>query len=398
MSVCMRRALSLPVLAVGLTVAGGWAQAAGIDRAFLAKLLREKSVTSDVGACNRCLDLVQGRLESRGVRCTTVSKTNGRKALYAAATPGLEHDYVFVSHVDVVPALAEDQFEPRTDGDWLWARGSCDTKGNVAVICATLEALVGTGASVGAVIVTDEESGDGLVGSPQVLREAGVRPRKFVLVGDSAGEEPDQLFVAEKGHAKFTMVARGKGGHSSRPWDLDNPIPKLCAAWMRIQAALPAPERPEDHWRDVLTPTMLAGGPKPNVVPDEATMMFSFRYTRPDSVEKMLKLMREASGLEIVPPPPNHRKPILNRPDDPEIAALLAAMRAKWPERNIREGRMSAATDATFFADLGLPIVIFAATGHDSHGASERISLSSLDDYADLFAGYLLSRSQTAGR
>lgn len=366
--------------------------ASGIDRDFLFDMLRMRSLTSDVRACNACLDFVKDRLEKKGVFCTVVAKENGRKALYAATSPGLSHDYVFVSHVDVVPALAEAQFEPRVDGDWLWARGACDTKGNVAVICAALENLVGKNVSVGAVIVTDEETGDGATPSPTVLRRAGVKPRKFILVGDSAGEEPGQLFVAEKGHAKFKLVAHGKGGHSSRPWALDNPVPKLCAAWCRIEAALPKPADPDEYWRDVLTPTMLVGGPRPNVVPDEAVMTLSFRYTRSDSLEKMLALLRETSGVEIVPPQADHRKPVLNKPDDPEIAALLAAMKAKWPKDNIREGRMSAATDATYFIDLGLPIVIFAATGTGSHGSDERISLSSLDEYADLFTDYLSRR------
>ena len=381
----MKRTIEL-LCVVGLAMAGMRVWAGGIDRAFLDELLRIRSETMDVKTCNRCLDLVKTRLESRGLQCTVFTKENGRNALYAATTPGLEHDYVFVSHVDVVPACDESQYTPRIDGDWLWARGACDTKGNVASICAALENLAGKDVSVGLVIVTDEENGDGFVGSPKVMRDAGVRPRKFILVGDSAGEEPDQLFVAEKGHAKIKLVAHGKGGHSSRPWALDNPVPKLCAAWVKVQAALPVPDDPNEHWRDVLSPTVLVGGPRDNVIPDTAEMMMSFRYTRPDSLEKMLALLRKTSGVEVVPPVSDHRVPVLNREDDPEIATLFAAMKAKWPQ--MRQGKMSAATDATYFADLGVPIVIFAATGTGSHGADERISLKSLDEYADLFSSH----------
>jgi len=366
--------------------------AGGIDRDWLFDMIRIRSETPDVEACNACLGSVRNHLEKKGVFCTVVTKENGRQALYAATSPGLSHDYVFVSHVDVVPPSTEAQYEPRVEGDWLWARGACDTKGNVASICAALENLVGKGASVGAVIVSDEENRDGCEPSPIGLRKAGVKPKKFILVGDSAGEEPGQLFVAEKGHAVIQLVAKGKGGHSSRPWALDNPVPKLCAAWARVEAALPKPADPDEHWRDVLSPTMLTGGPKPNVIPDEAVMTLSFRYTRPDSLDNLLKLLRETSGVKVVPPSLEHRKPVLNKPNDPEIAALLAAMKAKWPKDNIREGRMSAATDATYFIDLGLPIVIFAATGTGSHGADERISLSSLDEYADLFTDYLAQR------
>ena len=73
------------------------------------------------------------------------------------------------------------------------------------------------------------------------------------------------------------------------------------------------------------------------------------------------------------------------------IAALLAAMRAKLPG-GIREGRMSAATDASYYTELGLPIVIFAATGGEPHCDREWGSLKSLDEYADFFVSYLGGR------
>ena len=77
-----------------------------------------------------------------------------------------------------------------------------------------------------------------------------------------------------------------------------------------------------------------------------------------------------------------------NKPGDPEIAALLKAMDASIPG-GIREGRMSAATDASYYAKLDTPIVIFAADGGEPHSDREWGSMSSLDAYADFFAQYL---------
>ena len=387
----LRRAIAAAALAAAFLLPSGASAASGIDEKFLDTLLRMPSETHDVDECNRTLDYVKTYLERRGLHCMTTASVKGRNALYASTTPGLSHDYVFVSHVDVVPAYRQDQYVPRREGDWLYARGACDTKGNVAVICRVLENLVGK-ASVGAVIVTDEEGGDGCTSGPRLLRDAGVAPRKFLIVGDSAGEEPNQLFVAEKGHVHLTIVAHGKGGHSSQPWALDNPVPKLCEAWCRIQQALPVPADPNERWRDVISPTVLKGGPKGNMIPDEASMELSFRFTRPESVDEMVAFLRKHGGLEVRIP--KHFRPVvLNKDGDPYIARLLAAMKAKWPSENIREGRMSAATDATYFVDMGLPTVIFAATGSGAHAVSERISLRSLHEYADMFTDYLAAEA-----
>jgi len=54
----------------------------------------------------------------------------------------------------------------------------------------------------------------------------------------------------------------------------------------------------------------------------------------------------------------------------------------------VREGRMSAATDASYYAQLDTPIVIFTADGGEPHSDREWGSLSSLDAYADFFAKY----------
>ena len=50
---------------------------------------------------------------------------------------------------------------------------------------------------------------------------------------------------------------------------------------------------------------------------------------------------------------------------------------------------MSCATDATRYAHLGLPTVIFGATGFGAHAKDERVSLASLDAYEAMFTAFL---------
>ena len=372
---------------LSFALAGAMSAYGGIDREFFDGLLRIPSRCGDEPQLVRVVDYTRDWLTAHGVWCVVETNEVGRVALYAGTVPGKVHDYQFVSHLDVV-AGPDNLFTPRYEGDKVFARGACDTKGNAVVMCQVLAELVGK-ASVGMFLATDEDGGGRGTRNPPMMIERGYLPRRMLIVGDSAGEAPGQLFTAEKGHAHIDLIARGKGGHASRPWALDNPVPKLCAAYLKFAEAWDPGGDPSGTWRTYVSPTMLKASDAPNAIADEAVMHFSCRYTLPSEYERVIRTMKETTGLEIRSTP--GRPPVVNRPDDPEIAALLAAMRARLPG-GIREGRMSAATDASYYAKLGLPIVIFAATGGEPHCDREWGSLKSLDEYADFFVSYLGGR------
>jgi len=371
----------------------------GIDREFLDGLLRIPSRCGDEPQLVRAVEYTRAWLTACGVWCAVETNEVGRVALYAGTAPGKVHDYQFVSHLDVV-AGPDRLFVPRYDGDKVFARGACDTKGNAVVACQVLAELVKKAAtsavlpadrvpSVGLFLATDEDGGGRGTRTPAMMIARGYLPRRMLLVGDSAGEEPGQLFTAEKGHAYLSLTARGKGGHASRPWALDNPVPKLCAAYLKFAEAWDPGGDPSGTWRTYVSPTMLKASDAPNAVADAAVMRFSCRYTHPSELARAIRTMKETTGLEVHAT--RGRLPVVNRSGDPEIAALLAAMRAKLPG-GIREGRMSAATDASYYAEKGLPIVIFAATGGEPHCDREWGSLQSLDDYAEFFVDYFSSK------
>ena len=385
--------------AVAAAIMAACAAHGGIDRQFLDGLLRIPSRCGDEPQLARAVDYTREWLTAHGVWSVVETNEVGRLALYAGTVPGKVHDYQFVSHLDVV-AGPDSLFTPRYDDGKVFARGACDTKGNAVVMCQVLAELVkraATGAalpagkmpSVGMFLATDEDGGGRGTCNPPMMIARGYLPRRMLIVGDSAGEAPGQLFTAEKGHAHIDLVAHGKGGHASRPWALDNPVPKLCAAYLRFAEAWNPGGDPSGTWRTYVSPTMIKASDAPNAVADEAVMHFSCRYKLPSEYERAIRTMKDTTGLEVRSSP--GRPPVVNRPDDPEIAALLTAMRERLPG-GIREGRMSAATDASYYARLGLPIVIFAATGGEPHCDREWGDLKSLDEYADFFVDYFSAK------
>ena len=76
----------------------------GIDRKLLADFLSVPSESHNNAEINRSIDVLRTWLEPRGVFCSVTTNDVGRAWLYAATTPEKSTDYLFVGHVDVVPA------------------------------------------------------------------------------------------------------------------------------------------------------------------------------------------------------------------------------------------------------------------------------------------------------
>ena len=322
--------------------------AAPIDRGFLNALVAIPSESAKPERVNEAMAFTRAYLEKRGVPCVT-ERDGPRDVLYASTRPGKVQDYLLCVHLDVVPAPDAKMYEPHIDGDRLYGRGASDDKGNASVAVQVLVDLLGK-ASVGVIFTADEEIG-GMTTATMVKR--GYAARRFVIVIDAGAYK---VTYAQKGTSYVTVRAVGKGGHSSQPWNHVNPIDKLVDAYAKFRAAWPQPT--DDHWCDIVSATMLS--------------------------------LKDV-GLEIAAVVTTG-VPVSSDPSAPEIQRLLAAMRAKWPERKPSLNKMLAATDARHFVDMGVPIAVIGAEGGGAHAASEWTSLRCLDEYADLLERFILEK------
>ena len=73
-------------------------------------------------------------------------------------------------------------------------------------------------------------------------------------------------------------------------------------------------------------------------------------------------------------------------------AWFLAAMRAKWPDRNCRYLHYNSSTDARHVQDLGLPMLLLGVETSDMHARNERVRVESIGEYAELIEGFLAGR------
>ena len=169
------------------------------------------------------------------------------------------------AHIDTVPPSEEWTRDPwrasREDGR-VYGLGSNDTKGGGAAMMCVFAELARTrdfaGTLVFAATCDEETGGEGL----EILR-----PHLPELTG-AVIAEPTVLRVcaAQRGLMRVVIACEGKAAHAARPWQGVNAI-ELALADV---AALTSIESGEPHpllGPATLTPTLIEGGVKANVVP-----------------------------------------------------------------------------------------------------------------------------------
>jgi acetylornithine deacetylase/succinyl-diaminopimelate desuccinylase-like protein len=232
----------------------------------------------------------------RGFRTERIEKTPGRPNLLVRFGPeAARRRVLFETHLDTVgvSGFEGNPFELRAEGDRLYGRGACDTKGPLAAFMAALDGerltrLASAGVELAWLGAIGEETGN--LGAEECAAE-GVRADDCIVL------EPTELRVvhAHKGACWFTATMRGKAAHGSDPSRGDNAILKMPAVWRAIEEA--TAEAAARHAVPGLGgPTvslgMIRGGVGANVVPDRCAMTVDRRFVPGETCAGILDDLR----------------------------------------------------------------------------------------------------------
>ena len=346
-----------------------------LDLEYLSDLIAIPSVSADIKEVNRSMRFTRDYLVKRGVHCVIETAPDGREILYAATTPGKCHDFVFSVHLDVVPAGKPDHFKLVRNGDRIEGRGTTDCKGNAASIVEVLCKLVGKGFSVGCIFGPDEEIGG--AGTRWMVDEKGYKPNKMAIVVDARARS---VGYAHKGQTYVKISAKGRSGHSSRPWTCDDSISKVALAYAKIREIWDKRHPlPEDKWSDVMVPTYIkADSGALNLIPAEMDLILNLRSVNPGATDELVKLANEvATGCEVELM--RYSPPVNSDPKHPLMESLRNTMQEEC-SAEISFSRMLAATDARWFVSCNIPIALIGAKGGGAHAIDEYKSISSLEE------------------
>ncbi len=184
------------------------------------------------------------------------------------------------THIDTVPPF----FPSSEDGEFIWGRGACDTKGIIASMICAVENLLGQGVrGIGLLLVVGEERNS----AGAFYAAAHPRGSRFLINGEPTD---NRLALGSKGALRYEIDARGRMAHSAYPHLGESAILKLLDVLEALRK-IPLPEDP------VLGPSTLnigtiQGGRAPNVIPDFARAEVFFRLV--DSGESIRQAVARA--------------------------------------------------------------------------------------------------------
>jgi acetylornithine deacetylase len=259
------------------------------------------------------------------------------------------------THMDTVPPF----ISSREDGDHIWGRGACDTKGIIAAMLKAAEALLESGVrNFGVLFVVGEER------NSAGAYHAAARPKgaRYLINGEPT---ENKLALGSKGALRYEIAATGRMAHSAYPQLGESAIEKLLDALACIRA-IPLPVD------DLLGPSTLnigtiAGGRAPNVIADEARAEIMLRLVG-DSAATKAALERAAEGRAEL-------REIL------EIPALRLNSIEGIPTTVV-----AFTTDIPAFAgQWGEPFLIGPGSIHVAHTLEEHIAKSQLTEAVELY-------------
>ncbi|TVQ20991.1 MAG: M20/M25/M40 family metallo-hydrolase [Spirochaetaceae bacterium] len=436
---------------------------------LLQKLIQNACVNTgddDSGQETRSIETIREFLRERDIDSRLYYQNPDRANLVARirGENPMAPTIAYMGHVDVVPAdvadWSRDPFSGEVHNGEVWGRGAVDMLGMVAAFTAAFASFAESGrrppGDVLLVIVSDEEAG-GTFGARYLIENHWDEVKCDYMITEVGGLHIHTdsgpaitMTVGEKGVCWVRMKFRGVPGHGSMPYRSSNAAMLASEALVRIGRATtrrvmtplvremsraffqghvehllsrlpgcfdralarlyrrdPGKARFLDTAsRMTISPGVVRGGSKVNIVPDRAEIEFDVRILPGQTVEQTQEALRGALGtlsdeaeiefFEFFPANTSEQDTPLWRATEQICSEIL-------PGTRIVPMYMGGVTDGRYWRQRGTTVYGFAANSpaltmdrfsRRIHGIDERIDLQSLE----LNTGYLMRLPYEIGR
>jgi acetylornithine deacetylase len=247
------------------------------------------------------------------------------------------------THIDTVPPF----FPSREDGQHIWGRGACDTKGIIASMIFAVRDLLEAGhRNLGLLFVVGEERNS----AGALAAAKSPRGSKFLINGEPT---ENKLALGSKGALRLELVAHGRMAHSAYPELGESAIEKLLDA---LQEARQVP-LPVDKILGASTLNIgtVSGGRAPNVIADHAQAELFIRLV--DSGDATLAAIKKA---------------VNGKAEIREVLTIPAVLLGSLP--GFETSVVSFTTDIPALGESwGKPYLIGPGSIHVAHTLEERI-------------------------
>ena len=296
-------------------------------------------------------------------------------------------------HLDTVPPWDESQFVPRQEGDRLYGRGACDTKGSVASMLSAVIALANSKnrpreTEIIFAGLVDEENGQ--AGSRALARSR--LKADLAIVGEPTS---CQIVTAHKGNIWLEIETHGRSAHGSRPELGRNAVHAMARIVDALETEYAATLRRRRHsllGHATINVGTICGGTQPNIVPDACTITID-RRTLPGETEAGARreiqsfLARKKLKATFSMARQSPCSPMETNTRLPMVQQFLRSARQRKPVG------VNYFCDAAVLAEGGIPSVVFGPGDiAQAHTPDEWISLRSLERATAMLVRFLSSQ------
>lgn len=422
---------------------------------FLRDLIRINT-TNPPGNETAAAKYVAENLHQEGFKCELFESAPKRGSVITRLKGTSEKpNLLLLSHLDVVAANAEewsvDPFAGVVENGFVWGRGALDMKGMTAIEVMVLKLLKRNGVKLkGDVILAataDEEQG-GLSGADYLLRNYPEKIFAPYVLNEGGGvaipTRSGNVFTvqtAEKGILWFKVKAKGTPGHGSMPNVADNAIMRMNKVIEKLgkyrgkvvlvptvkrfleeiaqkDAGLQEPfkrllanpeladeildelakiepqlaEEIRPRLRMTISPTIIHGGVKENIIPSECETVFDCRVLPGQESAQAIALIKgllgEVDAEKLVFEGLQVQEPSESTAETPLYEAISGVLREFEPDCGVTPTLTTGGTDSRFFRRKGSVCYGFQPMHPEEaisgkvvkleHGIDERISIENL--------------------
>ncbi len=347
---------------------------------ILDHLVSFPTVADNADAIHSCVDWVRASILTRSPRLSVQRFTSHDKPSLLFIAGKQPPRVLLCGHIDVVEAFRLDAYHATTSGDErMQGRGTADMKGPVAALIDIMESEPQSG--LGLLLTADEEIG-GEDGVGHFLRSVEWRPEVVIMPDGGANM---RLVIEQKGILRLRIVASGTPSHSARPWLGESAIERLMRGYHALSKAYPMPAD-EDDWRVSIALTDLHAGIAQNVIPWQAEAILDIRYpaSGPETGQHLAsditrRLARHQISTHVV-----MHAPTFTVCDDAPMVQRLQCVARALRLGPLPVAREAGASDARYFSQEGVPVLMFQPECRGWHTADEWVSLPSLAGFRTL--------------
>lgn len=333
------------------------------------KLISFPTYYGNDSAFKELFNYIKNEMSNFFVRDIIVNYNNhDNHNLLISNVEGNTFDVIFSGHVDVVK---NSSYKAKIVNNRLYGRGAIDMKGQVAVMMEVLKNTK-TSKKIALLLTSDEEVGG-------FCCQTIAKDLKADLVIMPDGGKDFDLIIEEKGLAQLEIEASGISSHGSEPYNGDNAILKLMNLYSDLISIYPIPKS-KDDWKLSITLSKLNGGDVNNKVPDKAIMSLDIRYTATDNINRIINYIRSYSEdvtLNIL-----DLEPVFYLNQDLEIVKNFINKSEKILNKKLVLTKCPAGSDAPYFSEKGIPVIIMNPIGDYWHNENE---YALIDSYYTLY-------------